>query len=65
MGSYLAFGRDWSGTVVQSGAPTEILPHRLDRRRGASVVRRDAVLNRMEDLNVKVCQEACKIAIVC
>jgi hypothetical protein len=35
------------------------------------VVRRDAVMNRMEDLNVKICQEAiiykiitCKIAFV-
>jgi hypothetical protein len=37
---------------------SEILPRRLYRRGGASVVRRDAALNRMEDLDVKVCEEA-------
>ena len=38
----LAIGRDWSGTVGQSRAPerSEILPRRLQRRGGASVVRR-------------------------
>jgi hypothetical protein len=64
----LAFGRDWSGTVVRLGRQgcSEIPPRRLYRRCGASVVRRDAVMSRMEDLNVKVCQEAitCKIAVV-
>jgi len=69
----LAFGCDWSGTVVRLGCQgrSEILPRRLVRRRGASVVRRDAVMSRMEDLNVKICQEAiickiitCKIAVV-
>jgi hypothetical protein len=46
---------------------SEILPCRLYRRCGASVVRRDAVFNRMEDLSVQVCKEAisCKITIVC
>ena len=62
----LAFDRDWSGTVVRLGRQGrfEILPRRLDRRCGASVVRRDAVMNRMEDLNVKVGQEAGEIIIV-
>jgi hypothetical protein len=36
----------------------EILPRRLDRRGGASVVRREAVINRTEDLDVKICEEA-------
>ena len=56
----LAFGRDWSGTVVNSGRQgrSEILPRRLVGRGGASVVRRDAARNRTEDLNVKVCDEA-------
>jgi Protein of unknown function (DUF3489) len=42
----LAFGRDWSGSVVNSGrcGRSEILPRRLDGRGGASVVRRDAAL---------------------
>jgi hypothetical protein len=61
----LAFGCDWSGTVVRLGRQgrSEILPRRLVRLCGASVVRRDAVMSRMEDLNVKICQEAitCKI----
>src|SRR5262249_34425639 len=65
----LAFGRDWSGTVSDLGAKgcSEILPCRLYRRRGASVVRRNAVINRMEDLSVQVCKEAtiCKVTIVC
>jgi hypothetical protein len=33
---------------------SEILPRRPDRRGGAAVVRREAVINRTEDLNVKV-----------
>ena len=56
----LAFGRDWSGTVANSGRQRrpEILPRRLVGRDGASVVRRDAASSRTEDLNVKVCEEA-------
>jgi hypothetical protein len=52
----LAFGRDWSGSVVNSGRQgrSEILPRRLDGRGGASVVRRDAAIDRKEDLDVKV-----------
>ena len=54
--------KDWhssckqSGTVVSSGRLTcsGILPRRLHRRGGASVVRRNAAVNRTEDLNVKV-----------
>jgi hypothetical protein len=73
MGVISACRKDWHsaaiGAVLLSNlgrqGRSEILPRRLDRRCGASVVRRDAVINRMEDLNVKVCQEACKIAIVC
>jgi len=65
----LAFRPDWSGTVADLGAKgaSEILPCRLYRRCGASVVRRDAVINRMEDLSVQVCKEAisCKVTIVC
>jgi heme-degrading monooxygenase HmoA len=40
----LAFDRDWSGTVLTRArkARPEILPRWLHRRRGASVVRRDA-----------------------
>ena len=55
----LAFDRDWSGTVAHSRAERrpEILPRRLHGRRGASVVRRDAAVNRTEDLNVKGCEE--------
>jgi len=56
----LALVRDWSGTVANSGHPArpEILPRRLSRRGGASVVRRDIAVNRMEDLNVKIHPEA-------
>jgi hypothetical protein len=56
----LAFDRHSSGTVVNPGSQRapEILPRRLGGRGGASVVRRDAAINRMEDLNVKVCEEA-------
>jgi hypothetical protein len=56
----LAFGRDWSGTVASFGrhGRSEILPRRLVGRDGASVVRRDAAMNRTEDLNVKACEEA-------
>src|SRR6516225_8622783 len=56
----LAFRGDWSATVVRLGRQgrSEILPRRLVRRCGASVVRRHAVMSRMEDLNVKICQEA-------
>ena len=52
----LAFGRDWSGSVVNSGRQGrfEILPRRLDGRGGASVVRRNAAIDRTEDLDVKV-----------
>jgi hypothetical protein len=56
----LAFTGDWSGTVVKSG-PHErpgILPRRLVGRGGASVVRRNAAINRMEDSDAKVCKEA-------
>ena len=65
----LAFRRDWSGTVLDLGANgrSEIRPRRLYRRCGASVVRRDAVINRMEDLSVQVYKEAisCKITVIC
>jgi hypothetical protein len=56
----LAFGRDWSGTVTDSGRQgrSEILPRRLVGRDGASVVRRDAAMNRTEDLDVKGSQKA-------
>src|SRR5260221_12314825 len=52
----LAFGRDWSGSVVNSGrgGRSEILPRRPDGRDGASVVRRRRRFNRTEDLDVKV-----------
>ena len=69
----LAFGRYWSGTGPlisgRQGRP-EILPRRLHRRGGASVVRREAVINRTEDLNVKVCEEAvtlkiCIVRVIC
>jgi hypothetical protein len=56
----LAFIGDWSGTVVKSG-PHErpgILPRRLVRRGGASVVRRNTAINRMEDSDAKICKEA-------
>jgi hypothetical protein len=73
MGVISACRKDWHsaaiGAVLLSNlgrqGRSEILPRRRYRRCGASVVRRDAVINRMEDLNVKVCQEAAKIAIVC
>src|SRR5262245_23774914 len=44
----LAFVRNWSGTVVNSEhqGRSEILPRRLHGRGGASVVRRDAAINR-------------------
>ena len=42
---------------------SEILPRRLDSRGGASVVRRDAAMNRMEDLYVKISQEATSRAV--
>jgi hypothetical protein len=35
---------------------SEILPRRPYGRDGASVVRRDAAINRTEDLNVEVCE---------
>jgi hypothetical protein len=56
----LAFIGDWSGTVVKSG-PHErpgILPRRLVGRGGASVVRRNAAITRMEDSDAKVFKEA-------
>ena len=56
----LAFIGGWSGTVVKSG-PHErpgILPCRLVGRGGASVVRRNAAINRMEDSDAKICKEA-------
>src|SRR5882672_7338154 len=51
----LAFDRHRSGTVINARrlARLEILPRRLHGRDGASVVRRDAAINRTEDLNVK------------
>jgi hypothetical protein len=52
--------RRWSGTVVKSG-PHErsgILPRRLVGRGGASVVRRNAAIDRMEDSYVQICKEA-------
>jgi hypothetical protein len=64
----LALLHEQSGTVVSPGRQgrSEILPRRHDRRGGASVVRREAVINRMEDLNANVCEEAItrKICIV-
>ncbi len=56
----LAFLLEQSGTLVSSGPLTcsGILPRRLHRRGGASVVRRNAALNRTEDLNVTVYKEA-------
>ena len=56
----LAFDRDWSGTVVNPGSqrrPRDPAPP-ASWPSGASVVRRDAAINRTEDLNVKVCEEA-------
>ena len=55
----LAFERKRSGTVADTGRQTrpEILPRRLNRRGGASVVRRDAAMHRTEDLNVEGCEE--------
>jgi hypothetical protein len=56
----LAFIGGWSGTVVKSG-PHErpgILPCRLVGRGGASVVRRNAAINRMEDSDATICKEA-------
>jgi len=55
----LAFLREQSGTLVSSGLLCSgILPRRLYRRGGASVVRRNAAMNRTEDLNVTVYEEA-------
>src|SRR5258707_2502747 len=61
----LAFGRDWSGSVVNSGRGgcPEILPRRPDGRGGASVVRCRRRFNRTEDLDVKVSKEALSSAI--
>ena len=56
----LAFERDWSGTVAEAG-PHErpgILPRRLVGRGGASVMRRNAAINRMEDSDAKIFKEA-------
>jgi hypothetical protein len=46
---------------------SEIPPRRLHGRDGASVVRRDAAINRTEDLNVEVCQatNSCIIRSAC
>jgi hypothetical protein len=56
----LAFLLEQSGTLLSSGPLTcsGILPRRLHRRGGASVVRRNAAMNRTEDLNVTVYEEA-------
>ena len=56
----LAFLLEQSGTLVSSGLLTcsGFLPRRLHRRGGASVVRRNAAMNRTEDLNVTVYEEA-------
>jgi hypothetical protein len=56
----LAISHERSGTVVNPRrlGRSEILPRRLDRRGGASVVRREAVINGTEDLNGKACEEA-------
>ena len=62
----LAFGRHRSGTVVNSGAPSAFrrsCPARPHGRDGASLVRRDAAINRTEDLNVEVC-EATKCCVI-
>ena len=56
----LAFIGDWSGTVVKSG-PHErpgILPRRLVGPGGASVVQRNAAINRLEDSDATICKEA-------
>ena len=44
--------------VLGAFGRSEILPRRPGGRCGASVVRRDAAINRTEDLDVKVYQEA-------
>jgi hypothetical protein len=57
--------KDWQSAAIRavltvnSGRPecSEILPRRLSRRSGASVVRRQGAAYRMEDLNVEICQE--------
>ncbi len=56
----LAFLRKQSGTLVSSGLLmcSGILPRWVNGRSGASAVRRDAAMNRMEDLNAKACDEA-------
>ena len=65
----LAFLLEQSGTSVSSGPLpcSGILPRRLHRRGGASVVRRNAALNRTEDLYVTVYEEAtfCLIGNTC
>ena len=58
----LAFVRHWSGSVLSFRAlrRSGILPRRLSGRGGASVVRRDAAMNRTEIPMSKVRQEARK-----
>jgi hypothetical protein len=56
----LAFFRERSGTVVNPRCRTALRDPALPayRRGGASVVRREAVINRTEDLDAKICEEA-------
>ena len=69
----LAFHRDWSGTVVRLKRP-RVLPRSRPAGLTADAGLRwcgYAAISRMEDLNVKICQEVipckiitCKIAVV-
>jgi hypothetical protein len=63
----LAFGRYWSAIVISLGAKDapRSRPAGLIADAGLRWCDGDAVMSRMEDLNVKVCQEVCKITIVC
>ena len=47
---------DW--LVNDKAGAQRSLPRRLNRRGGASVVRREAAISRTEDLDVKICEEA-------
>jgi hypothetical protein len=59
----LAFDGDWSGLDAM-GAPRSC-PAGLIADAGLRWCGADAVISRMEDLDVKVCQEARQITIVC
>ena len=73
MGVISACRKDWHSAAIGAVLSSDLGAKDAPRSCPAGVIADaglrwcdgDAVMSRMEDLNVKVCQEACEITIIC